>query len=88
MKDDEYNYEDIGYLWDKRTGNKKTIACFFFISFLFWTVGMDSDADTSATPGKDAPRTVNLATRSVLLRLCCYVFSFFVELIYRGWPRL
>lgn len=37
---------------------------------------MDSDADTSATPGKDAPRTVNLATRSVPLRLCCSVFFF------------
>lgn len=86
MKDDEYNYEDIGYLWDKRTDDKKNIAGFFSFS-LSWTVGMDT-----LTSERPLGRTrLGRSFWTALFRLCSYGFVFFLlflKLIYRGWPRL
>lgn len=75
MKDDEYNYEDIGYLWDKRAGNKKTIACFFslFLSCFGrsgWTATLTRQRPLGRTPlGRSIWRPV--------LFCCVYAVMFF-----------
>lgn len=66
----------------KETGNKKTIACFFLYFFLVLD-GRDGQRRWHVSDPWEGrpPRTVNLATRSVLLRLCCYVFFLFPFLL-------
>lgn len=68
----------------RRKNRTKDYCVFGF----FWTVGMDSDADTWRTPEKDAPGTVNLANHSVVLfMLLCFFFllNLYIEagLVYR-----
>ena len=77
----------------ERTGNKKTIACFFsfFLSGrLGWTATRTRERSLGRTRlGRSIWRTDQLfCSLYTIMGSFLLLFFFLVEFIYRGWPRL
>lgn len=85
--DDEYNNEDIGYLWDERT-EQKTIACFssFFFGRLGWTATLTRDRLPRRTRlGRSIWRTTLLFCSVYAIMFLFFLLNLYIEagLVYR-----